>query len=175
MRGYVQNNGSTSKFTAQRRFHPGGRVDFDNLIPTFIKLSGFSKSSPGFVKWLRDNIFSDERWGFYNADGSDFKFTKSKAKSTVANQDEVVTEESAAPVKKARGAGQRLTRNVENDISDRDITPSSIINAEFSMARPQIEKCRDRIILKRALTLSKHFSNKEEHMRYLMRRLDEIY
>ncbi len=171
MRGYVQNNGVTSKFIAQRGFHPGGRVDFDKLIPTFTKLSGFSKVTSGFVKWLRDNIFSDERWGFYNADGSDFKFTKSKAKPTAEGQEAA----KPAPIKKGRGAGQRLTRNIENDMSARDITPRSIIDAEFNMARPQIEKCRDRSTLKKALTLSKHFSNKEEHMRYLMRRLDEIY
>jgi hypothetical protein len=175
MRGYVQNNGESAKFIAQRRLHPGSRVDFETLLPTFTKKSGFEKSNMGFVKWLREFVFSDDRWGFYNASGTDFKFTKSKKEAAAEKLSEEVPEQVPEPKSVARGAGKKLVRDIGNDVRTQDITPRSIIDLDFAKAKPQIEKCRDRVILKKALTLSKHFSNKEEHMRHLMQRLNEIY
>lgn len=171
MNGYIQNNGTTSKFTAQRGFHPGARVEFDKLLLTLSKNSGFNKVGMGFIKWLKSNTFSEDRWGFYNSDGSDFKFTKSNSKSVSQEAPEAVSED----IIPAKGAGQKFSRSPDAPANKNTITPTSIIEADFDVAKSQIEKCRDRVVLKKALNLSRHFSNKEQHMRYLMRRIDQIY
>jgi hypothetical protein len=188
MQGYVQNNGSTPVFIAQRGVPQGASVDFEKLHLTYAKKSGFEELEPGFVQWLRDNVFSDTKvWGFYNFDGSEYEFatpekeekpapkkkTARKKKAAAKKVEEVA--EKPAPKKEARGAGKRLARKSTEARKGASITPSTIIEAEYTIAKPLIEKCNDREVLKKALTLSRHFSSKEQHMRHLMRRLEQVY
>jgi len=187
MRGYVQNNGPAPKFVAQRGFPHGGKVDFDLLHLTYAKKSGIDELEQDFVQWLKDNIFTEDFWSFHNFDESGFVFAapvaetaekpapKKRAAKKKAARKKVVAEE--APKKKdpGKGAGKKMTRSSNEPVKGSVITPSTIIEAEYGLAKPLIEKCRDREVLKKALTLSRHFSSKEQHMRHLMRRLDQVY
>ncbi len=75
MFGYVRNDGGPATFIAQRGMPEGRTVEFEDLLLVFSKKSLFDKVEPGFVLWLKDNVFQDERWGFYNAGGTPYVFS----------------------------------------------------------------------------------------------------
>lgn len=161
--GFVKNEGSTPYFMLQRALPPGGKISFVDAHKVLGKKSGTSGEE--FVKWLRSNVFPGSEWGFYNGDSAPF-FT---AAADVAPVAPPVSEESA------NGAGKVLKRDQKKQVSKgTEITASSIIEANFPQADVLIESCRSRDILKKALALSQHFSNKSEHMRKLMRRLEQV-
>ena len=74
----------------------------------------------------------------------------------------------------AGGAGKRLAK--KNDrVSNKKATAGLIIDAPIDRAKDMIASTKDRAILKRALSLSNHFSHREEHRRLIQRRLEEVY
>ena len=75
----------------------------------------------------------------------------------------------------AKGAGRKMVRDAGGVAKGSSITPGSIVDSEYTLAKPMIEKCNSRDVLKKALTLSRHFSKKEEHMRHILRRLEQVH
>ena len=53
-------------------------------------------------------------------------------------------------------------------------TAVSIIEAPYEEARGLIEKTSDRTVLKKALRAAQHFSHKDQHLRHLMKRLEQV-
>lgn len=182
--GYIVNNNHEAFFKIQRRINPGGRVTFENAFKTLGRKSGLRGME--FLLWLKDTHFSDPGWKFINTDGSDFVFgTKvaSKDKEEVfidfpSKKEEASVpkkEEEVAEISPGKGAGKRLERTVKNQVArGTEITPSSIISADYSKAEGMIALCKDRAVLKKALNLSKHFANKEQHMRQIIKRLEQV-
>ncbi len=179
MEGYVQNDGVSPKFVAQRAFTQGGSATFKQLHMTFERKSGLKSLNKKFIQWLRDNPFSNDFWSFRNSDGSNYEFDAPK---TVAAPKSDATPAPQAPPavqpaekkKPAKGAGRNMVRDKSGVPKGVSITPGSIIESSFVLAKPMIDKCKDRSVLKKALTLTRHFSNKEEHMRHLVRRLEQV-
>ncbi len=184
MEGYVQNDGVSPKFVAQRAFPQAGRATFEQLHLTFARKSSCKSLNKEFIQWLRDNTFSDDFWSFHKADGTDYKFAPPKSPPKVTSEIIPATSEAIAeapqPVlptekkKPAKGAGRRMIRDKSGVPKGVGITPGSIIESPFTSAKPMIDKCKDRSVLKKALTLTRHFSNKEEHMRHIVRRLEQV-
>ncbi len=159
MRGYVQYSGSSSKFTAQRSWPSGKKVDFEQLHLTFAKNSGFNKLEPGFIGWLKENIFKTSDWSFHNVDGSVLEY------SPLVEEEEFVTKKKAATRKKntrkkkstlkvekeptsvvrkdARGAGRKMVRKGVTPAKGFVITPTNIIEADYTEAKVLIETCSD--------------------------------
>lgn len=206
MSGYVCNDGGPPVFIAQRGVPQGRKVDFEDLLLVFSRKSTFEEVEPGFVSWLKENVFSDSRWGFYNEDGTLYEFEtaeepepesvsvkisvvdappdlkpakkkraparkSSRKKKDASEPKESSSKTSSKPT--AKGAGRRFVRD-NNDNKGVKITPSMIIEADYSEASHLINQCKERPVLKKALTLSKHFSGKEAHMRHLIRRVEEV-
>ena len=71
-------------------------------------------------------------------------------------------------------AGRNLKRD-DNILQSNEITPADIIEAPYDEARSLIEKTKDRTILKKALKLSNHISGKEQHMRHIVKRMEQVY
>lgn len=164
MKGFAKNEGRDAFFILQRQITPGGKIYFEDAYKTVGERSG-KKENATFVKWLRENYLYASHWAFYKDDEVPF-FSAEEA--------EVVVE---APIKSdapARGAGKVLKRE-SHDEKGTAITPNEIIESEFPRAKVLIEKCNSRDILKKALSMSRHFSKKEEHMRHLMKRLERVY
>jgi hypothetical protein len=103
--------------------------------------------------------------------GSTLSFDDAYFTSEEVEQGEEKVTEAVAP---ARGAGTVMKRKATT-VNKSSITPNTIIEAAFPEAHDLIEKCADRNVLKKALALSQHFSKKDEHMRHLMRRLEQVY
>jgi len=164
MKGFVKNEGERGVFTLQRRLNPGSTLSFDDAYLTVGEKSGKNKG-PSFVKWLRESYLTGDQWVFYKQEGTPY-FT--------SQQIEQVEEKPKEAVAPARGAGTVMKRKAST-VSKSSITPNTIIEASFPEAHDLIEKCADRNILKKALALSQHFSKKDEHMRHLMRRLEQVY
>ncbi len=164
MKGFVKNEGEKGVFTLQRRINPGTTLSFEDAYLTVGKKSG-KKKGPSFVKWLRESHLTGNQWAFYRQEGAPY-FTSEE----VEQGEEKVTE-AVAP---ARGAGTVMKRKATT-VNKSSITPNTIIEADFPEAHDLIEKCADRTVLKKALALSQHFSKKDEHMRHLMRRLEQVY
>ena len=164
MKGFVKNEGDRSVFILQRRLNPGSKLSFDNAYLSVGEKSG-GKKGVSFVRWLRDNYLSAEQWVFYREEGIPY-FSKKELDET-----------KDTPVKvspPAKGAG-RVMRRQENGTKGTKITASTIIEEPFNQSKLLIDKCTDKAVLKKALSLSQHFSQKEEHMRHLMRRLQQVY
>lgn len=166
VRGYVKNEGAVAFFKLQRQLPPAARLSFSDAFLAVGKKSG--KDGNEFIKWLRENIFPGPDWGFYKDENTPFFSDETKQTQDVAPEAPPVSEEAGL------GAGKVLSRQKQNTGKKSDITPSNIIDAEYSHAKDLIDNCRNRDVLKKALTLSQHFSNKGEHMRYLMRRLEQV-
>jgi hypothetical protein len=166
VRGFVKNEGDSAYFKLQRQLPPQAKLSFSAAFLATGTKSG--QEGEAFVKWLRENIFPGPEWGFYREEGIPF-FSDTSAKSR-----DVAPE--APPVSDTEGAGAGKVMSRKKSSADRkvDITPSSIIDAEYSKAKELIETCRSKDVLKKALTLSQHFANKGEHMRHLMRRLEQV-
>ena len=165
MKGFVKNEGKKGAFTLQRRLHPGSTLSFDDAYLTVGAKSG-KKEGPAFIKWLRETCLTGNQWGFYKEDGVPY-FTKETAKTL-----EIKPTPSSTP---AKGAGRRMTRKQEGGEKGTAITPNALVEAAFPEAQALIEKCSDKTVLKKALALSQHFSKKDEHMRHLMKRLEQVY
>ncbi len=164
MKGFIKNEGDRGTFILQRRLHPGSRLSFDSAYLTVGEKSG-KKKGPTFVRWLRENYLSDEQWVFYKEEGVPY-FAKTEANIAPA-----------PPTKKivpAKGAGKVMRRKRDPSMGA-GVTAKDIIEPAYEEARPLIEKCSDKFVLKKALTLSRHFSHKEEHMRHVMKRLEQVY
>ena len=164
MKGFVKNEGDKGIFILQRTLYPGAMLSFDEAYLSVGEKSGKKKGAP-FVKWLRDNYLSATQWVFYKEDGIPY-FGQEELAEMIDPPAEV-----ALP---AKGAGRVMRRNL-NDAKGAAITASTIIEGPYTDAKVLIDKCADRNILKKALALSQHFSKKEEHMRHLMRRLQQVY
>lgn len=200
MSGYVCNDCGPPVFVAQRGIPQGRKVSFDDLLLVFSKKSLFENVEPGFVLWLKDNAFSDERWGFYNTDGTPYVFVveESVELHAVSVVEEPMTDtpvvEEKKPAKKraprkpkanketaaveppknpGKGAGRKMSR-AGNALKGVKVTASMIIEADYAQAQDLINKCKERPVLKKALALSKHFSGKEAHMRHLIKRVEEV-
>ena len=166
VRGYVKNEGTAAFFKLQRQLPPAAKLSFEDAFLAVGKKSG--KDGNEFIKWLRENIFPGPDWGFYKDESTPFFSDENKQTQDVAPNAPISADEEGV------GAGKVLSRQKQNSGKKADITPSNIIDAEYSHAKNLIDKCRSRDVLKKALTLSQHFSNKGEHMRYLMRRLEQV-
>lgn len=161
MKGFVRNEGDRAVFTLQRSIVPGFSITFEEAYNVVGKKSG-KKRGKLFVKWLRDNVFSGNQWAFYAEEGVQFFGSEDLPK------------EKPEKVAEAKGAGRKLRRKTEN-FTGQEITATLIIEKPYPQAKNLIEKCNDRGVLKKALSLSKLRSKREDHMRHLMRRLEQVY
>ena len=165
--GFVKNESNEAFFKLQRSLPPGGKIKFSDAFLTVGSKSGLEGKE--FVKWLRENVFPGTDWGFYSEDNVPFFSENNKKNADVAP--------SAPPVsfEPGRGAG-RIERRVRSkgETNGVEITASKIIESEFPTAKTLIEKCKSRAVLKKALNLSQTFANKDEHMRQLMKRLEQV-
>lgn len=171
MKGFVKNETGKAVFKAQRPLPPGSVLTFEDAYLVFENKSG-KKKNQTFVKWLRDNVFAEEGWGFYKEEGVPF-FPEKKVEAAAVKEEEPTPapEPKVAP---AKGAGRKLVRKARK-VTKSNTTAASIIEADLPQAREMISKTKDRGTLKKALSLSSHFSKKEEHRRLIMRRLEEVY
>ncbi len=176
MKGFIKNETNKAVFRLQRSIPVNGTVLLENAFLSVGEKSG-KKTALSFAKYLKENHFPEEGWVFCKEDGSPLFKEVSKPKTKVGSKEPEVV----VPVPKKRkkvtpgkGAGKKLTRNKEaNEVTE--ITAGAIIDAAIPQAKSLIAKTKDRGILKKALTLSSHFSNKEEHRRLVQRRLEEVY
>ena len=164
MKGFVKNEGEKGVFTLQRRLNPGSTLSFDAAYLTVGEKSGMKKG-PAFIKWLRETCLTGNQWAFYRKEGLPYFSSE---------ENEQRKERPSEAVAPSRGAGRIMRRKV-TEVDKGTITPSVIIEAPFPEANVLIEKCSDKSVLKKALALSQHFSKKDEHMRHLMRRLEQVY
>ncbi len=181
MKGYLQNESDQAYFKLQRQIPPGAKVTLEAAYKSVGKSSGLAEGIE-FVKWLRENVLTRGVWGIYEEDGKVFgeevKLPKTKATPTVKAKPQksakTAPKTSSKKEKDARGAGRAVRRDI-NDVKGAEITPATIIDAPYDKARILIEKTKDRSVLKKSLALTKHFSGKEQHMRHIMKRLDQVY
>ncbi len=175
MRGYIQNEGTQAYFICQRQIPPGGKVQLEDVYKSVGKKSGLEENIE-FVKWAQDNIFTRGPWGYYEEEGKKLQLTskKSAPQKPVVRKTPAKNKTSSKRETDARGAGRALRRNTDDGDSLKT-TPSSIIEAPYEQARGLIENTRDRLVLKKALNLTKHFAGKEQHMRHIIKQLDRIY
>lgn len=174
MKGYVKNEGLQAYFIVQRQIPPGGKVSIENIYKSVGKKSGLEENME-FIEWLRTNIFTKGSWRFYEEDDKPLGPSREKdsPKEEVKKEIAPSGKTSSKRSKDAVGAG-RVLRRESNDEKGTVITPGSIIDAPYDQARTLIEKTRDKVILNKAMALTKHFSGKEQHMRHLMRRLEQV-
>ena len=166
--GFVRNEGERSLFKVQRMLVPGGKLLFSDAHLSLSKKSG-GLDGDEFVNWLRVNVFPGPGWGFYKEEDKPY-FNKSTKKDTAP--------ETPAPVKgKKTASGKIMKRKDPQTKQDKTnkITPVQIVEAEASSAKKLIEQCRDKTTLKKALSLSRNIAHRGEHMRLLMRRLEQVY
>jgi len=167
MKGFVKNESNKSVFKVQRMLVPGGKLTFEDADATLSKKSG-GLEGDDFIFWLRENVFPGPEWGFYNDKGKPF-FNTSKRKD--------VAPEKPIPPKGVRTAsGKKMVRKSPNTSRDNknQLKPAQLLEADFSQARIVIDRCQDKQVLKKALTLSKNLAKRGEHMRYLMQRLQQV-
>lgn len=179
MKGYIQNESTQAYFIVQRQIPPGGKVELADIYKSVGKQSGLEEDAT-FVAWLRTDVFTKGTWGFYDHFGKPLGAKKKKA----AEKTEAVasaTEKSSATTsskkgKDAVGAGRVLRRDPAAAVAKgTKITPAVIIDAPYDQARTLIEKCTDKSVLKKSLALTKHFAKKEQHMRHILKRLEQVY
>lgn len=196
MEGFVRNETGKAVFKLQRPLPPGAVLKLEDAYLIVGEKSGKNRGM-AFVKWLKENIFKEEGWVFYKEEGVPYSVgsqakkaqqvnsSRRKQKPPVEEDDQVdglaaagepVSEVSEVKEKVApsRGAGRRLVRK-NKKISKNNNTAASIIDADATQARRIVAKVKDRSVLKKALSMSNHFANKEEHRRLIQRRLEEVY
>lgn len=166
--GFVKNESNEAFFKLQRSLPPGGKIKFSDAFLTVGKKSGFEGKD--FVRWLRENVFPGADWGFYSDDNVPFFSETGKKNPDVAPTTPPVSLEAG----KGAGRVERRVRSKGETKKGLEITASSIVEAEFPTAKTLIEKCKNRAVLKKALNLSQTFANKDEHMRHLMKRLEQV-
>jgi len=158
MKGFIKNEGEEVAFKLQKHIIQGGVVDLDYAYKLVGAVSGH-KQDVSFVKWLRDTYFPESFWGFYKEDGTAIPLGKRKE---------------AAVVTAGKGAGT-IFKRTNYDAKGEVITADLIISKPIAQAKVLIEKCKERAVLRKALTLSRHFSGKEEYMRAILKRIDQVY
>jgi len=159
MKGFIQNDSDRPVFVLQRAVNPGFSVSFDDAYVVVGEKSG-KKKGPSFVTWLKENYFQDAVWGFYKSEGEAY-FEEEAPQQT---------ERIAA----AQGAGKNMVRRDETKEKEQ-ITAQLILESEIVVARQLIDKCKNKAVLRKALSASKQLARKEAHMRYLIKRLDQVY
>lgn len=176
MKGYVKNESNQAYFIVQRQIPPGGKVELIDVYKSVGKQSGLDEGSE-FVDWLRTDIFTKGTWGFYDSFDKPFGIKKKTIKKATISKDQNETTSATTSPKKGKeavGAGRALRRDV-NQAKGVKITPAIIIDASYDQAQSFIEKCTDKSVLKKSLALTKHFANKEKHMRHILKRLEQVY
>lgn len=165
--GFVKNESNEAFFKLQRALPPGGKIKFSDAFLTVGSKSGLEGKE--FIKWLRENVFPGTNWGFYSEEDVPF------FSDTVKKDQDVAPSAPPVSLEAGRGAG-RIERRVRSkgETKGVEITASKIIESEFPTAKTLIEKCKSRAVLKKALNLSQTFANKDEHMRHLMKRLEQV-
>ena len=180
MRGYVQNTGDRAFFVLQRQLPPGGKLTLENAYKVVGKKSGVKEEQvEEFAVFLKDTALARGSWEFFEDDGTSLGVPKKKK---VAKKDPAPSRSTEASIgrtsskveRDARGAGRNISRN-RDEAMGKEITPAVIIEASYEIAGPLIEKCNDKGTLKKALNASQHFAGKEQHMRHLMKRLEQVY
>lgn len=156
MKGFIRNEGKEVSFKLQKHVVPGGTLTFDHAY----KLVGSKSELPNnlaFLKWLKKSYFPEACWKFYKDTGEVLNVGKSAA---------------SKPLSETSG---RVLRRPDKQKKGSMVTADSIISKPIAEAKVLIEKCNDKRALRRALSMSRHFSGKEEHTRILMRRLEQVY
>ncbi len=180
MRGYIQNTGDRAFFVLQRQLPPGGKLTLENAYKTLGKKSGLGEEDvEEFVEFLKTTALVRGSWSFFEEDGTSLGVPKKKKVAKKAPAPRRPTEASVAKTsskaaKDAHGSGRNISRNLEESLGTL-ITPVKIIEASYEKAGLLIEKCNDKGVLKKALKATQHFAGKEQHMRHLMKRLEQVY
>ena len=169
--GVVVNESTNAYFVLQRQVPPGGKVSLGAAYLDVGLRSGETDES-AFACWLQESVLLRGSWGYYDQEGN--SLTGKKTAVAVDAEEDSVDKTPSGREKGARGAGKVLRRSLK-DAKGVEITPKEIIEAPYEEARTLIEKSKDRVVLKKALALTKHFSGKEQHMRHLMRRIEQVY
>jgi hypothetical protein len=183
MKGYIQNSGTKACFVLQRQVPPGGRVQLEDAYKSVGKKSGVEETqTEEFVNFLKTQVLRKGSWSVFEAEGKPFgapaeaapkkapALNKAVAPKTTVSKSKT----SSKRGKDAAGAGRAMGRDYD-EARGGTVTPSAIIEAPYDEARSLIEKTKDRVILKKALNLTKHFSGKEQHMRHIIKRLEQVY
>jgi len=172
--GFVRNEGQKAYFRLQHSLPPQAKLSLEQAFLAVGAKSGFNRG-PEFIQWLKDNYFASSEWGFYSGAGEAILVTSENAaqssEATLAETPSPVS--STSPNLKAKGAGRNLRRK-NPKVDKNKITPLQIVEADFEKAKSLIESCKDKVVLKKAMFLSSHLAHKEEHQRYLMRRLEQV-
>lgn len=166
--GFVVNESGSGVFKLQRQLPPGSKLKFSDAFKVLGKQSG--QDGKDFVKWLRETTFPGPDWGFYSAEGKPFfsDSKKSSNKDVAPQAPEVVEDQAPGAGKTIRGKDKKgAKKGVE-------ITPTLILETPYEQAEAIIDSCRDKNVLRKALTLSQYLANKGEHTRRLMRRLEQV-
>jgi len=185
MRGYVQNASRQAYFVLQRQIPPGGKVQLEDAYKVVGKKSGLEETQVSeFVEFLRSDVLRRGAWSFFEEEGKPFAGKNKSKKTSKSTSEEVATNPDDTRIsakrtsqkagKSARGGGKALRRD-SDEAQGVTVTPAAIIEAPYDHARALIEKTKDRAVLKKALSLTKHFSGKEQHMRHLLQRLEQVY
>ncbi len=166
MKGFIKNETNRSIFKLQRSLPIDGKLSFDNA---YLTLGGSSGKKKGieFIKWLKVNHFPEEGWVFYKEEG--VLFFSGKTKSP-----EIKIDLHPKKVAPGKGAGRKFVKT-NTKVNAKEVTAGSIIEADLPQAKKMLASIHSRQTLKKALTLSNHFSNKEGHRRLIQRRLEEVY
>jgi hypothetical protein len=172
MKGYAQNLGNAAYFVLQRQVPPGGKVKLEDAFKVVGKKSGLTEDQTSeFVQFLKETVLLRGTWGYFDDSGVslDAPVVKGPKAKKVVNE-----KISTKKQDDAKGAGRNLRRADADDTGRGvEITPASIIEASYDDARTLIEKTKDRVVLKKALTLTKHFAGKEQHMRHILKKLEQ--
>ena len=173
MQGYVKNEGTRAYFVCQRQIPPGGKVALDSIYKSVGEKSGL-KYNLDFIEWIKLNVFKRGSWGYYGENDELLvnEPVVKKSKKVVSKKTSAKT--SSKKELDAKGAGRNMKRDT-NMLESTEITPAEIIEAPYDEARGLIEKTRDRTVLKKALKLSNHISGKEQHMRHIVKRMEQVY
>lgn len=187
MRGYVKNEGTQAYFICQRQIPPGGSVELDDIYKSVGKKSGLENNLE-FVSWVKTHVFKRGVWGYYEDVGKSLgekpvveKAAPKKAATKKAATKKAIDAKEVASKKRssskrsedAKGAGRALRRDA-NEAKGISVTPATIIESPYKQAQVLIDKTRDKSVLKKALALSQHFGGKEQHMRYIMKRMEQV-
>lgn len=198
--GYVKNETSEAFFKLQKGLPPGAKISFQQAYLVLGKKSGLEGHQ--FLEWLKQEVFSDPGWVFY--DGEDRPYfqaaaaaveapaeksteekispgaKKSSPKKKMVRRRKVAPKQAekmkeVASVDEARGAGRKMVRQrKEQRKKGTAVNADTMIATDFEQAKSTIDACRNKAELKKALTLSRHFANKEQHMRYILKRLEQV-
>jgi len=159
MKGFIKNEGERATYSFKRSTLPGKTISLDEVYTIVGEKSG-EKKGPSFAKWLRDNHLRNGPWVMY------------KDEASLYFPEEVLFEEKSH--KSGGGAGVNMKRTSEY-VEEDNRKVLQLIETPIEQARPIIDKCNDRNVLRKALAASKVQSRKEAHQRHLIKRLEQVY